>query len=145
MSKDRFYFKSECELIIKSDEISPDIITNEIGIVPHRSFIKGERSVSKASGSIMVKPHNLWAIKSNPTKLYDESIMHHIEHFRSVLSTKTNNLIKYKQDPRFDVVFWFFVTTDNSGIGLDFNSIDLEFLNNLSNRTHFSLVCNIQE
>lgn len=145
MNKNSFYFKSECELIIVSNEIKPNFITNEIGIEPTRSFIKGEKSVSKASGSIIVKPHNLWALKSNPTKLYDETIQHHVEYFRLVLSSKINFLNMYKQDPLFDVVFWFFVTTDNGGIGLDFNSIDLEFLNSISNRLHFSLICNVVE
>lgn len=50
MEKDNFIYKTHCELAIVSHEISPDFITEELNIVPERTFRKGEQSISKHSG-----------------------------------------------------------------------------------------------
>ncbi|MBL0051181.1 MAG: DUF4279 domain-containing protein [Bacteroidetes bacterium] len=109
--------QTHCELAIVSDEISPDFLTGELHIVPERTFRKGEQFVSKHSGSIITKPHNLWAIKSKPSELEEETISHHIEYFKSVFSTKIGILKKIKEDTRFEITFWIWIETDNAGIG----------------------------
>lgn len=133
-------YKTHCELAIVSNEISPDFITKELQVVPGRSFKKGEQTVSKHSGSITTKPHNLWALKSKPSELDEETVSHHIEYFKSVFLQKIGLLKKYKKDPRFEVAFWIWIETDNAGIGFDLNEIELAFLNSICNRIHFSLL-----
>lgn len=140
MEGDNFIYKTHCELAIVSNEISPDFITEELNIVPERSFKKGEQTVSKHSGSMITKPHNLWALKSKPSELEEETVSHHIEYFKSVFLQKVGLLKKYKEDARFEVAFWIWIETDNAGIGFDLNEIELAFLNSICNRIHFSLL-----
>ena len=144
MKRDSFIYKIHCELAIVSNEIISDFITTELNITPDRSFKKGDQVVSKHSGSIITKPHNLWAIRSMSSELEDETISHHIEYFMSVFLLKTDILKKYKNDNRFDVTFWIWIETDNAGIGLDLNEIELSFLNSISNRIHFSLLTKLE-
>ncbi|MFT3946513.1 MAG: DUF4279 domain-containing protein [Agriterribacter sp.] len=145
MKGDYFIFKTHCELVIVSNEISLNYITDNLGVIPTRFFQKGEQSVSKHSGSIIIKPHNLWAFKSVPTELKEESISHHIEYFKSIFSTKIDVLKKYKEDNRFDVTFWVWFETDNAGIGFGLQEDELDFLNKISNRVTFSVICNKNE
>lgn len=140
MERDNFIYRTHCELAIVSQEISPEFITEDLNIVPERTFRKGEQSVSKHSGSIINKPHNLWALKSKNSELEEETISHHIEYFKSTFSSKIEVLKKYKDDIRFEVTFWIWVETDNAGIGLDLNQNEIAFLNSISNRIHFSLI-----
>lgn len=140
MERDNFIYKTHCELAIVSDKISPDFITEELNIVPEISFKKGDQTVSKHSGSIITKPHNAWALKSKSSELEDETISHHIEHFKSTLISKIEVLKKYKEDARFEVTFWIWIETDNAGIGLDLSENEIAFLNSFSNRVHFSLL-----
>ncbi|MGJ1409068.1 DUF4279 domain-containing protein [Sphingobacterium thalpophilum] len=142
MKGDYFIYKTYCELVIVSNEISPNYITDNLGVVPTRSFQKGERSVSKHSGSTIIKPHNLWASKSVTTELEEESISQHIDYFRSIFFSKIDLLKKYKEDNRFDVTFWVWIETDNAGIGLGLNEDELDFLNKITNRMSFSITCN---
>ena len=140
MERDNFIYKTHCELAIVSHEVSPNLITEELNIVPERTFKKGEQSVSKHSGSIITKPHNLWALKSKSSELEEENISHHIEYFKSAFLSKMGILKKYKEDTQFEVTFWIWIETDNAGIGLDLNEIEIAFLNSISNRVHFSLL-----
>lgn len=140
MEKDNFIYKTYCELAIVSIDISPDVITEELNVVPERYFKKGEQSISKHSGSIITRPHNLWALKSKTSELEEETISHHIEYFKSTFSSNIEVLKKYKDDTRFEITFWIWVETDNAGIGLDLNQNEITFLNSISNRIHFSLI-----
>lgn len=142
MKGDSFIYKIHCELGIVSNIISPDYITDELDVVPTRSFRKGEQSFSKHSGSIITKPHNLWAFKSESTELEEENISYHIDYFRQIFSSKIDVLKRYKEEVCFEVNFWVYVETDNAGIGLDLNEEELDFLNMISNRIHFSVICN---
>jgi hypothetical protein len=140
MGKDSFIYNSHCELVIVSHEISLDFITEELSIEPQRTFRKGEQTVSKHSGSIITKPHNLWAIKSKISELEEETIKHHIEYFKSIFLEKIEVLKNYKEDYRLELTFWIWVETDNAGIGFDLDEMEIDFINSISNKVHFSLI-----
>jgi Domain of unknown function (DUF4279) len=145
MERNFFIYKTYCELAIVSNDICPDNISEELNIVPERHFKKGEQSISKHSGSIITRPHNLWALKSKTSKLGEETISHHIEYFKSTFSSKIEVLKKYKDDIRFEITFWIWVETDNAGIGLDLNQNEIAFLSSISNRIHFSLITKAED
>lgn len=145
MDRNNFIYKTHCELAIVSNEISPDFITEELNVAPERTFKKGEQSVSKHSGSIITKPHNLWAMKSKSSELQEETISHHIDYFKSTFLSKLEVLKKYKEDTRFEITFWIWIETDNAGIGLDLNESEITFLNSISNRVHFSLLTKAED
>lgn len=140
MERDNFMYKTHINFSIVSHEIDPDSITEVLNITPERAFKKGEQSVSKHSGSIITNPHNLWSIGSKSSELEEETISHHIEHFKSVFLSKMGVLKKYKEDTRFEVTLWIWIETDNAGIGFDLNETEIAFLNSISNRIHFSLI-----
>jgi hypothetical protein len=135
-----FIYTTQCELAIVSDEFDPDLITKELNIEPARSFKKGEQSISKHSGSIITKPHNLWALKSKSFKSEEETIKPHIDYLKSLLQPKLDVLKRYKRDSRFEVSIWIWVETNNSGMGLELDEDQLAFLGAISNRIHFSLI-----
>ena len=136
-----FLFKTRCELIIVSDEIDVDIITEKLGITPDRFFRKGEQTVSEHSGSIIVRNRNLWAIGTMFSESKNQTISHHIEFFKSMLLPKLGIVQQFKKDPLFEVTFWVWIETDDAGIGLDIQNDELEFLNNIANTVHFTLLC----
>lgn len=140
MERDYFVYKTHCELEIISDEVNPDLITDELNISPIRSFKKGEITTSKHSTRTGRKPHNLWAIKSESFDTEEESISQHIEYFKSILLPRIDILKKYKEDPRFEISFWIWIETDNAGIGIELNEDEISFLNSFSNRIHFSFI-----
>ena len=142
MIKDNFLYHSYCELAITSNEVEPNTITEELNVKPGRSFNKGDQSVSKHSGSIITKPHNLWALKSPSLKTEEESIESHINFLMMTFQLKIDVLKKYKNDSRFEVTVWIWLQTDNSGIGLDIGEKHLNFLNTIANRIHFSFLTN---
>lgn len=142
MHKENFIYNTYCQLGIISDEITPENITRELDVIPKRSFIKGEKEVSKHSGSIIIKPHNLWAFESKKITLQIETISPHIAYFKSVFQSKIDYLKKYKENNLFEIFFGIYIETDNAGIGLDLNEDELTFINSISNRIHFSVVCN---
>ena len=140
MERDCFLYISYCDFTIVSNEISLDFITEELNIVPERAFRKGEQSVSKHTASIITKPHSLWGITSKTSELEEETISHHIEYFKSIFLSKMETLKKYKEDSRLALTFWIWIETDNAGIGLDLNEMEMSFINSISNRVHFSLI-----
>jgi hypothetical protein len=145
MERDNFIYKTHCELVIISDEIDPDYISKELSVVPGRFFFKGEQTLSRHSGSLIIKPHNLWALTSLHTELEVETISHHIKYLQSVFLLKTDVLKKYKEDTRFEITIWVWIETDNAGIGFDLNEIEMSFLNSISNRVYFSLITKIED
>lgn len=142
MERDYFIYKSRCEIVIVTDEIAPDAITDELGVTPTRSFRKGEQSVSKHSGSIIVRPHNLWAARSVPTERPDESIGGHLDFFRSYFSSSIELLRGYKENDLFDVTFWVWMETDDVGVGLELDEKEIAFIHSLSNSVHLTVICN---
>ena len=142
MNDNYFVYKTYCELIIVSDEFSPSSITKELEVAPTRFFLKGDQTMSKTSGSLITKPHNLWAFKLSTTYLREETIGHHISHLKSTFLKKIDLLRKYKENPNYEVSLWIWIETDNAGIGLDMNSEDLAFINCISNEVHMSFISN---
>jgi|SRR5690606_14399358 len=142
MKKEYFIYKSYVEFAITSDEVSPSIITNSLNIMPKRHHKKGDIYVSKNSGSKISRYTNLWAIETEYSEMKEETVSHHIEYFKSIFFSKMDILECYKEDSRFDVTFWIWIETDNAGIGLDLSEEELSFLNSISNRVHFSIICN---
>jgi hypothetical protein len=142
MGKGNFIYKTHCELAIVSNEKSLDLVTKELDISPDRFFKKGEQTISKNSGSIITKPHNLWAIRSKLISSIEESISPHIKYLQSILLSKLQVLKKYKNDPAIEVCFWIWVETDNAGIGFDLSDTEMGFINDISNKVHFSIMTN---
>ena len=64
MAKNHFSNKIWCEFIITSDTINPEKLTKKLKVEPHRYFAKGDTYKSKHTGSLITRPHNLWAISS---------------------------------------------------------------------------------
>jgi len=145
MRGDNFVFKTQISFGIKSDTIEPDVITKELNIIPSdSSFKKGDTWESKHDGTKHVRNSNIWRIETELTVLEEETVSHHIEYLKSVFLTKMDILKRYKEDNRFEVIFWIWIETDNAGIGLDLSEEELIFLNDISNRVHFSIICNTE-
>lgn len=64
MKKKYFYNKSYCEFAIVTKDVTPEEITQVLGIQPSRIFKKGDIVRSKYSTSVGRKPYHLWAITS---------------------------------------------------------------------------------
>ncbi|MBK7093020.1 MAG: hypothetical protein IPH59_15100 [bacterium] len=118
MEKDCSTFKTFIEFAITSHEIDLDTISDELGMLPDRSFRKGDLVTSKHS----------------------PPIGHHIEFLKSILLPKIEILKRYKEDARFSVSFLIWIETDNPGIGIDLNETETAFLNSISNGISFSLL-----
>jgi hypothetical protein len=140
MDNDSFKFLTYCDFGIVSHEISPSVITEELKLTPDRFFNKGDKIVSKHSGSIVTRPYNLWAIRSKTTVLEAETVSHHIDYLKAILLPKYDVLQKFKTDPRFETTIWIWIETDDAGIGLDLNEFEIDFLSSISNRVHFTLL-----
>jgi len=141
MENNYFLYKTHIGFSIVSNEVDPDIISKELNITPDRYYKKGDKSISKHSGSVIIKTHNLWSIESKPTIIKDETISHHVEYLKFILLPKVDVLTRYKNNSFLELSFWIWIETDNAGIGLDLNEAELGFLNSISNRIHFSLIC----
>lgn len=140
MEKDYFTFKSHIGFTITSNEVDVDTISSELGILPDRSFKKGDLVTSRHSPRVAERPYSLWALKSKPSELEEETIGHHIEYLQSILLPKIDVLKRYKEDAGFSVSFWIWIETDGAGIGLELNESEMAFLNSISNWVHFSLL-----
>ena len=142
MKEDMFVYKSYCELIITSDTVSSDEVSNELDIVPHRKFNKGDEVTLKHTGRIVKRINNLWAIRSNVIVSNDEDISDHIKYLRTLLKSNMNVLREYKRNPALEVVIWVWIETDNAGIGFQFKEDELTFFNEIANRVQFSIITN---
>jgi hypothetical protein len=142
MERDYFIYKTHVSFSIVSEQVEPEKIASELRIDPDRSFRKGETSISKHSGSVITKPHNLWQIKSKDTESRDESITHHFEYLKNILLPQMDILKRYKEDSRFELTYWIWIETDNSGIGFNISSDDLTFINQIANHVYFSVITN---
>ncbi|UGU17904.1 DUF4279 domain-containing protein [Sinomicrobium kalidii] len=142
MQSDNFISKSYCEFTITSDSVTPEELTEMLRILPSHLFKKGDKSVSKHSGSLITKPYNLWAISSKTLLSEEESISPHLEYLRSQLENKMEVLKNLKDDQNLELTFTVWIETDNSGIGLDLTEQEMSFLAGYSNRVHFSFLTN---
>jgi hypothetical protein len=141
MNTDFFTFKTHIEFSITSEIIELNQFIQDLG-TPDRCLKKGEISISKHSGSIVTQRCNLWAVKSPDTEQQnDDTIHHHFEHLKSILLPKIDILKKYKNDVSCETSFWVWVETDDAGIGVNLQENELQFLYNLANFVHFSLIC----
>lgn len=142
MERDYFLFKTHINFSIRTDTVEPDIITKELSIKPNRYLKKGDIVTSKFSPRVGYREWNLWTIDSEWTILKEETVSHHIEYLKKILLPKAEILKKYKEDNRYELSFWIWVETDDAGFGLDLDENEMTFLNNFSNRVHFSLLTN---
>lgn len=139
---DNFLYKTYCEYCIVSRNIEPESITSELGLNPDRKFHKGDKSVSKNSGSLITKPHNLWAIKSNLSVSDLEDIKHHIMYLANLLNPIMDKIILYKNNSNIKITFNIWIETDNAGVGFNLKNDDLEFINSIAHSIQFSIICN---
>lgn len=142
MKSDNFIYKSFCEFTISSGSVTPEELSQMLGISPSRSFKKGDTSISEHSGSLITKPYNLWAIGSKTLLSEEESISPHLEYLRSKLEDKMETLKGLKDDPNLKLIFTVWIETDNSGTGIDLTEQEMSFLADCSNRVHFSFLTN---
>ncbi len=145
MERDFFMYKTQISFGITTDDLSiePLSITEELQLNPSRMHKKGDTFIGKHTGTMGTKPRTIWAIDSEWICLEEETVSHHIEYFKFILLPKTDILKKYKEDNRFEVGFWIWIETDNAGFGLDLDENEIAFLNDFSNRVHFSLLTNM--
>jgi hypothetical protein len=143
MERDYFILKTKIGFAIVTDDldVEPTSITSNLQLNPSRFHKKGDPFISKYSG-LQVRYRTVWEINSEWTVHEEETVSHHIEYFKELLLPKTDILKKYKEDNRFELSFWITIYTDNAGIGLDLNEDEMNFLNNFSNRVHFSMIAN---
>jgi hypothetical protein len=144
MEKDYFSNKVYCELAIVSDTINPDQFTKELGVSPHRSFCKGDRYQSKHSGSLITRPHNLWAVSSEKTISEEQDIKSHILQLKSILEGCVDELREFKNNDNVELTLWFLFETEDSGIGIDILEPEISFIHDITNRLHFSVIADVE-
>lgn len=142
MERDVALFKTQVSFTICSDDIyiDPASITDTLLLTPSRAHRKGDTWISKHSGSLCTHAHTVWSIESEWTTFEDDSVSHHIKYLKNLLLPKAEIVKRYKEDNRYDVSFWIWIETDDTGIGLELTDDELRFLNEFSNWVHFSLL-----
>lgn len=140
MKKDYFSNKIYCELAIVSDTFSPEQLTEMLSINPHRSFSKGDTYKSKHSGSLITRPHNLWAVRTKETISVEQDITSHILQLKSILDSSINRLkeLKKNDDAELTLTLWF--ETEDAGIGVDIFDTEISFIHDITNRVHLSVI-----
>jgi hypothetical protein len=128
--------------MIISDNEPPEIVSQLLGIVPHRTHTKGEMSVSRTSGSLITQPKNLWCVRTETIVSNQEGIKKHIQQLKSLLQSKIDLIANYKNQNRFEMIFWIWIETEDAGIGLELTGEELEFINKISHTVHVSLLTN---
>ena len=132
--------KSYCELIITSKDITPEMISHELDILPSRKYVKGAEFSSLHSVREGKRFQNLWAIKSETTISEEQGIASHISFFKTFLGSKLVILNRYKSDSRFELTFWIWVETENAGLGIELTEQESLFLNSISNSICFTFL-----
>lgn len=138
-------YKSYCELVITSDTVTPDLMTEMIEITPNRSFRKGDPFISARSGSKGIRRQNLWAIKSNEVSTEEDDILVHIDYFKKLFEGKSEIFRKLKKDSVNEISFWVWIESKEDGVGLDIPEAALNFIDNVCNRLHFSFIGNCEK
>lgn len=139
MERDDFIFDGFCEFLIVSEEVDPDTISEKLNIAPDRSFRKGDRSISAHSGTILTKPHHLWAIRSANSITDEEAVSQHIEQLRIRLLPGEAILKEFRADPRLEATFMIRMKTNSITIGFDLSEAELDLVYGIANRLRFSL------
>ena len=143
MEKECFSSKSYCELIITSQEINPQTISEQLNITPSRSYVKGEAFSSKHSGTQGKRFQHLWALQSQVVLSEEESISGHIQFFRNTLKLKIPVLKLFKKSNQFEITFRIWIESENDEISTELLSPDVSFLNKISDSIIFSLFADI--
>lgn len=136
MDLDEFLFKTSIRFSIKTENIQPEIITQELNIQPDYFFKKGDPITFRFSSKIEYREWNLWSIDSPWTVLDSQTVSHHIEYLKKVFLPKKNILEKYKDDEEFNLSFCIDIKTTEVGVSLDLMENELDFLNRFSNKTN---------
>lgn len=144
MEKDYFSNRIYCELAIVSDTINPDQLTKELGIIPHRSFSKGDTHQSRHSGSLITRPHNLWAVSSKKTISEKQDIKSHILQLKSILEGCVDRLKELKNNDSVELTLWLWFETEDSGIGIDILEPEISFIHDITNKLHFSVIADVE-
>jgi hypothetical protein len=140
------YVKTQIGFGIATDhDIDPQSITDALQLTPSRTKKRGDIRISKHDGREFIEARTVWAIDSEWTVHEAETVSHHVEYFKKILTPKLEIIRKYKEDDRFDVSFWIWIETNDNGIGFYLNENELAFLNEYSNWIHFSLLPESEE
>jgi hypothetical protein len=142
MVQNFFLTKSYFEIIITSDDITADNITQELNIKPSRYFLKNDTVSSKHSNRTKKREYNLWAVNTKLITSEKENFSSHIVELKKLFKEKIDVLKMYKSHPRIKICCWIWIETENSGIGIELSSDEILFLNKISNSIHISLLTN---
>lgn len=134
------YFRSSCELGIVSDTLSCDDITELLQIPPTRTINKGDIYEIPRFKIHAERPQTVWAHESKEYFSARENLSPHIKYFRKLLKKKIEILKMIKSNPNNDVTFWIWLSQDAGGAGLEFDSEELKFIHEISNRLHISVL-----
>jgi hypothetical protein len=140
MAKGPFSSTINCEFIITSESVLPEEITSYLGISPHRSFKRGDTHRSKYSGSLITRPHHLWAVMSKATISEEQDIKPHMLYIKPLLHDKIDLLSKLKDDARLETSFWLWFRTEEAGIGIDLFETEMVIMNKIAKRLHISVI-----
>jgi len=141
MDNDYSYkYKIYCELIITSKNITPTEISEKTNLESYRAYTVGDIIKSKHSGTEGKRATNLWAIKSDTTVTEVEDVTTHINYFRSKFVNKTDIFKQLKKDEGNEISFWIWIEADEVGVGIEIPEKDLMFINEISNRLHFTFL-----
>ena len=135
-------YKIHCELILVSDNITSDKVSELMEIEPYRAYNKGESFQSKKSGTKGKRHNSLWAIKTEPIMTEEEDISSHVLYFKTLLENKIEKIKKLKVDPKNEISSWIWIETNAGGAGFEIPETDLKFINDISNRLSVSIVAN---
>lgn len=129
-----FLNKISCEFAIITHDKDCHIVTNVLGLEPSRFFNKRDKFTSKYSSRIGYKPHGLWAIQSKLVISEELDVSSHVRYFQKLLEDKIELIEKLKNQYQFECVFTISIETEDVGVGIDLNEIELTFITKISSR-----------
>ena len=121
----------DCEFQIKTMDRPVDIVTNALGIKPHRFFNKGDITIVKHTGSEISKQWGLWVISTKEYKNKLPTLSEHINVLIKLLKNKESEILNLKRQYGFEVSLWVTIETEYSVLAYDMSQIQLSFLNKL--------------
>lgn len=134
MERDYFLDKVSCEFAVITHDADCHIATKELSLEPKRFFNKGDTYRSKHSGSLITRPHGLWAIQSESVISEELDLSSHIKYFQELLKDKIEVIEKLKNHYQFECVFSIAIETEDAGVGFDLNETELSFITKISSR-----------
>lgn len=129
-----------CRYEITSETIDVSTISEKIGITPYQTFSKGEKTVSKYSGSVLIKPHNLWALQSPPTISAEIELATHIQFFQNLLKDKVLEIQEFMNDPVCHCIFRIILESEDAGVSFTITEADAKQVYSYANEILFSIV-----